>query len=118
MGSGERTLFERLVCGISLHAEAIADIASRGEISVVLLTPSEGWREALATHGWRGQPVFPMSRGMRLAMSCSDEVTESWIERSRLGISRIFAVIDDESLLVNSEQGLLGIEPGSMEEAR
>ena len=111
--SPQATLLGLLRRGITIHADAIADIASRGEISMIVVDPSETWREALHTQGWNGELVFAMSDRVQKAMSCADDVTERWIARPRSDVVRIFAVIRDESLLVNSDGGLLSIEPGS-----
>jgi hypothetical protein len=108
-------LLDRILEGVARHADAIAEIASRGEISVFVVEPSDSWKEALSTHGWNGELVFAMSERARMAMSCADDVTERWVAR-RSEVARIFAVIEDESLLVNSDAGLLGIEPGSIDE--
>ncbi|MGA7118582.1 MAG: hypothetical protein WBY94_00720 [Polyangiaceae bacterium] len=116
MDSPEDVLGNRLREGVRRHAQAIGDITSRGEISVVVLEPSDGWKEALQLHGWKGEAVFPMSARMQKAMSCADGVTERWIARPRASVARIFAVVDDESFLVNSEGGVLTVEPGSTEE--
>jgi len=116
MGCGQGRLLYRLLEGIGQQACAIAEIASRGEISVVVVAPSGSWRDALDAHGWNGEPVFAMSDSMRRAMSCADEVTERWIAGSRSGVARVFAVVDDDSLLVNCEEGLISIEPGSTDE--
>jgi hypothetical protein len=114
--SPEDVLRNRLREGVRRHAQAIGDIASRGEISVVVLEPSDAWKEALQFHGWKGDAVFPMSARMQKAMSCADGVTERWIGRTRGSIARIFAVVDDESFLVNEDGGVLTVEPGSTEE--
>jgi hypothetical protein len=111
--SVQATLLDLLRRGVAIHADAIADIASRGEISIIVIEPSETWREALHAHGWNGELVFAMSDRMQKAMSCADDVTERWIARPRSDVVRIFAVIQDESLLVNSDAGLLSLEPGS-----
>ena len=116
MDPAQGPLLDRLFDGVRLHERAIAEIASRGEISIVLLEPSDAWREALHAQGWKGEIVLAMSERMRRAMSCADSVTERWLTSPRSGIARIFAVIDDESLLVNSDSGRLSVEPGSTDE--
>jgi len=112
----EPPLLDRVREGVRRHAQAIGDIASRGEIAVVVLEPSDAWKEALQFHGWKGDAVFPMSARMQRALRCADGVTERWIGRPRGGIARIFAVVDDETLLVNGEAGVLTVEPGSTDE--
>jgi hypothetical protein len=109
----QATLLDLLRRRVTVHADAIADIASRGQISMVVVEPSETWRDALHTQGWNGELVLAMSDRVQKAMSCADDVTERWIARPRSDVVRIFAVIQDESLLVNSDAGLLTIEPGS-----
>jgi hypothetical protein len=109
-------LLERLARdGIDPHAEAIAEIASRRAISIVVVEPSDEWKDALRAHGWRGECVFAMSDRVRMALSCADPVTERWIHGSRSDtlVARIFAVIHDTSLLVNRDDRGLRIEPGS-----
>jgi hypothetical protein len=107
-------LLARLVRdGIMPHAAAIAEIASRGEISIVVLEPSDAWKKALRIHGWKRQDVFTMSERVRRALSCADPVTESWVANPRSDTTRVFAVIHDTSLLVNSDASGFRIEPGS-----
>jgi hypothetical protein len=110
-------LLERLVKeGIEPNANAVAEIAARGEIAVVVFEPSDEWKDALRVHGWTGEAVFPMSEWMRRAMSTTDLVTERWVAGPRPKAARIFAVIDDDSLLVNKDARGFSIEPGSLEE--
>lgn len=113
MEPGRATLLDLLFDGIRTHAPAVAEIGSRGRIAVMLVAPSDTWKDALGAQGWSGENVFAMGERTRRALSCADAVTEKWIARRPLGIVRIFAVIHDESLLVNSEAGLVSVEPGS-----
>lgn len=109
-------LLDRLFEGVKLHMKSIAEIASRGEISIMVVEPSESWTEALRMHGWNEQDLFAMGERVQKALSCADSVTERWIASPRSGTARIFAVIHDESMLVNSEGGLLSVEPESTDE--
>lgn len=104
----------RLKAVILDHAREIEAIGARGEIAVVVCEPSETWSGGLRQHGWTGEAVFPMGQWMRLAVSTSDRVTERWVASPRPATTRIFAVVHEDSLLLNhtATDGYT-VEPGS-----
>ncbi|MBV9948000.1 MAG: VOC family protein [Myxococcales bacterium] len=103
----------RLRAVLDSRAREIEAMAARGEVAVLALDPSDGWKAALETQGWRGQSLFPMSERTRLSVSMVDEVAETWLAAPRPGTARVLAVFEDESLLINVTAIGYEVEPGS-----
>ena len=109
--------------GIKPHVEAIAPIAMKGGIAVVVFEPSAELQSALRNIGWDGAvAVFELSpaRASAIADECAklgDRVTQAWLVQPRTG--RIFLWAQSGTLLVNFVSGRgFSIEPGSLEGER
>jgi hypothetical protein len=109
---------ERLIKeGIQPRADEIAEIGADDGIAVVVFEPSQEWKDALSTHGWKGEAVFPMSDRIRKSLSTTDDLTEKWVANARPETMRLFAIVQDWSLLLNKKRGEdWSIEPGSTDE--
>lgn len=113
-----RILMERIFLeGIKPHAPAIAKIALRGDIAVVVFEVEEELKEALRNLGWRGEAVFALNREhaerMAAAAKC-DAVTAAWLRRHVKNEARIFLWVHYGTLLVNYLPGTgFSFEAGS-----
>jgi len=102
--------------GLKPHAAAIAEIAMRGDIAVVLFEPSWGGIDAARVLGRSGsEMVFAINRTRaRKHLSGADHITAKWVERREKGVARVFVIMNEGTLLVNYRPGAgWEIEPGS-----
>src|SRR5258706_14605622 len=91
-------LYPYLEENIAPYAEELIRIASRGDIAVAVFAANDAlWRGPLLAMGWKGQPVFAMSRALAEETICTDdEVTARWVARSQaIGGVPVFFLIGE-----------------------
>lgn len=100
--SSQDALNRLLKKGVHPHTDALAQIAVDGDVAVVVFEPAAPAKEAARKLGWDGKsPVFRLPSSKHAELGKADHVTAAWLQRRDEGVSRMFVIMHEGTLLVN-----------------